>query len=80
VRPVLEQQALVVDEPVEVPAVVRAEAAPQGEVVGAVEDVDGVELEPADVLDEAGQAPGRERRPPRLPEMLAFEEERGDRS
>src|SRR5205823_4499843 len=58
VRPVLEQEPAAVDEPVEPRAVVGAEAAPHRHVMGAGEDVDGVELEPAHVLDEAAEAPG----------------------
>src|SRR5437879_2546253 len=45
VRPVLEEEPAAVHEPVEPRAVVGAEAAPHGQVVRAVEDVDGIELE-----------------------------------
>ena len=76
-RPVLEEEPAAVDEPVELRAVVRAEAAPHGQVVRAVEDVDGIELEPAHVLDEATQAPRRQRGRAGAAEMLSLQEERG---
>jgi len=53
VRPVLEEQTLAVDEAVEIRALVRPEAAPHGEVMGALEHVDRVDLQPAYVLGEA---------------------------
>src|SRR5437667_118945 len=59
-------------------AVVRAEAAPHREVVGAIEDVDGIQLEPADVFDEATEAPGGQRGRAGAAEVLPLEEERGD--
>ena len=80
VRPVLEQQPPLVDQPVQTRAVVRPEAAPQGQVVRALEDVDGVELQTAHVLDEADEPGGRERRHPRAGQVLPLEEERGDGS
>src|SRR6185503_9543241 len=75
---VLEEETASVDEPVEPRAVVRAEAAPQGEVVRAIEDVDRVELETARVLDESHEPPGRQPAGAREPEVLALQEERGD--
>src|SRR5213596_3876581 len=77
-RPVLEQEPAAVDEPVEPRAVVRAEAAPHREVVGAIEDVDGIQLEPADVFDEASEAPGGQRGRAGAAEVLPLEEERRD--
>src|SRR6266702_3259287 len=67
-----------VGEPVEPRAVVRAEAAPHREVVRSLEDVDGVQLEPAHVFDEAAEAPGGERGRTGAGEVLPLEEERGD--
>src|SRR5213595_2817337 len=55
VRPVLEEQPASVDEPVEPRALVRAEAAPYRQIVGALEHVDRVQLEPTHVLDEAAE-------------------------
>src|SRR5947209_16002736 len=50
VSPVLEQEPAPIDLPVEPGLVVRTETAPDRQVVRAVEDVDGVELDPANVL------------------------------
>jgi hypothetical protein len=47
--------------------------------VGAIEDVDGVHLEPAHVLDEAAESPGGQRGRARTGEVLPLEKERGDR-
>ena len=63
VRPVLEQRAAIVGEPIERGLVVGAEAAPDGEVVRAIDDVDRVDLETAGVRDEATRrGKGRTRR------------------
>src|SRR5437867_10105413 len=77
-RPVLEQEPAPVGESVEPRAVVRAEAAPHREVVRSLEDVDGVQLKPAHVFDEAAEAPGGERGRAGAGEVLPLEEERGD--
>src|SRR2546425_13224104 len=77
-RPVLEEEPAAVDEPIEPRAVVRAEAAPHRQVVRAVEDIDGIELEPAHVLDETAEALGRQRGRLWAGEMLPLQEERGD--
>src|SRR4030095_13432934 len=58
--------------------VVRAEPAPHRQIVGAVEHIDGVELDPADVLHEPPQARRGEGGRVRPGEVLALEEERGD--
>ena len=79
-RPVLEEEAAPVDEPVEPRALVGAEAAPEREVVRAVEDVDRVELEAARVLDELDEPPGGQPAGARARQMLPLEEERGDRA
>src|SRR6185295_2137044 len=67
-----------VDEPVEPRAVIRAEAAPHRQVVRALEHVDRVELNSADVLDEAREARRCERGGVGPRQVLALEEERGD--
>jgi len=48
------------------------------EVVGAIEHVDGVELEPAHVFHEAAEPSGGEAGRSRPVEVLALEEKRGD--
>src|SRR5262249_31057497 len=73
-----EEQPAAVDEPVEPRTVVRAEAAPHRQVVRAVDNVDRVELDSADVLDEAREARRRECGGLRPRQVLALEEERGD--
>ena len=78
VRPVLEQQAPPVDEPLERGAVVRAETAPERQEVRALQHVDGVELDAAHVLGEADEARRGEPARARPVEVLALEEERGD--
>ena len=78
--PVLEEEPPVVDEPVEPRAIVGAEATPHREIVGAVQDIDGIHLDAAHVLDEAAEAgrgqPGRAR----SGQVLALEEQRADRA
>jgi hypothetical protein len=76
VRPVLEEDATPVDEPLERAAVVDAEAAPQGEMVRALDDVDRVELDPAGRRREAFQARRGETAGARAIEQLARQEER----
>ena len=76
--PVLEEQAATVSDAVERGAVVRPEATPDRQVVSALEHVDRVHLQPANVFHEAAETPGAERRDTRASEMLALEEERGD--
>jgi len=78
VRPVLEQPPALIDLAIEPRPVVRPESAPDRQVVRALQDVDRVELNPADVLDEAAQARRRQRGRARPGEMLALQEERGD--
>ena len=75
-RPVLEEHAPAVDQPIQCGTVVRAEAAPQRQVVRAVDDVDRVELNAADGLGETGEARGGQPPRPRSIELLAFEEQR----
>src|SRR5262249_32657328 len=70
--PVREEETAAIDEPVEPAAVVGAEPAPEGQVVGAVEHVDRVELEAARVLDETDQSLRCQGACPRLPEMLTL--------
>ena len=77
VGPVLEQEPPAVDEPLHGRAVVGSEAAPQREVVGALDHVDGVDLEPPDVLHEGQQGGGGEPAGPRPREVLAGQEEGG---
>jgi hypothetical protein len=48
--------------------------------VGAVEHVDRIHLQPAHVLDEAGQARGGERAGARPDQVLPLQEQGGDRS
>src|SRR2546425_8852670 len=76
-RPVLEEEPATIDQPVEPRAVVRAEAGPHGQIVRAVEDVDGIELEPTHVLDKATETLGGQRGRLRAGEMLPLQEERG---
>ena len=87
-RPVFEQHAPAIDEPIEGRAVVGAEAAPRGQVVRALDDVDRVDLEPAGVGDErfevlsrraAGRAVGRGRCRSRNSAATAFARELGTR-
>ena len=78
VGPVLEEQPPAIDEPIEPRAVVRSKAAPDREVVGTVEHVDGVELQAAHVLDEAAQPAGAQGDRPGPGEMLALQKERPD--
>ena len=59
------------------PAVVGPEAAPQREVVGALDHVDGIDLESPDVLHEGEQGGGGEPPGPRPREVLAGQEEGG---
>ena len=80
VGPVLEEEAAPIDDPVEPRAIVGAEAAPHGEVVGALEHVDRVELETAHVLDEAGEPVCGEGQRARPREVLTLEKERGHRA
>ena len=61
-RPVLEQHAPAVDQPVEGGAIVGAEPAPERQMVGALDDVDRVELDAAVVLGEAREARAVSRR------------------
>ena len=79
-RPVLEEQPPAIDQPIEALAVVGAEPAPDGQVVGAIEDVDRVHLQAPDVFDEATQAPRRQPGRARPREVLALEEEGRDRA
>src|SRR5204862_6307730 len=73
-----EGEAAPVDGPVE-PLLVRgAEAAPEGQVVGPVQDVDRIELEPTRVVDEPDKPSRRQPAGPWPPEVLALEEERRD--
>jgi len=78
VRPVLEQDAFPVEQPVERRAVVDAEPVPQRQVVRALEHVDRVELDAAGVRREALEAPGGQAPAARAIEVLALDEERGD--
>ena len=78
VRPVLEQQPALVDEPIEPRAIVRAEAAPHGQVVRALQHVDGVHLDPAHVLDEAREPSLGQPRRARPRQVLSLEKERAN--
>jgi hypothetical protein len=78
VRPILEQDAAPVYELLQRLPVEGTEAAPERQVMRAIDDVDRVELEPADVLHEACQAPRRQPARERTIEVLARDEERGD--
>jgi hypothetical protein len=51
VGPVLKQAALLPQEAVEFSAVVVTQTAPGNEVMGALDDADGVELQTAEVAD-----------------------------
>src|SRR4030095_11959696 len=62
--------------PIEPRGVVRSKAAPDREVVGAIEDIDRVELQAAHVLDEAAQPAGAQGGRSRPGQMLALQEER----
>src|SRR5262249_10686599 len=73
-----EQRATLVDEAIEGALVVGPEPAPQREVVGAIDDVDRVELQSPGVSDELLNAGRGERMPPGAAKVLALEEERGD--
>jgi hypothetical protein len=75
VRPVLEEQPSAIDQAVEARAVVRSEPVPDRQVMGAVDDVDRIELDAADVLGEANEAGRRERDGPRAVQVLPLEEE-----
>ena len=75
-RPVLEEQAAPVDETIERLLVVGTEAAPQRQVMRAVNDVDRVELDAARVGGERQQGARGEPAGPRAGEVLAFEKER----
>ena len=59
--------------PVEQVAVVRAEAAERGQVVAALEDVDGVDLQHAEPVDEPGDLPQARLGGSRAPEALGPE-------
>src|SRR6185295_13796063 len=80
VGPVLEEEPAPIDQAVEPWPVVGAEAAPDREVVGAVEDVDRIHLDPTHVFDEARQARGTQAVGPRPGQVLALEEQGGDRA
>ena len=80
VGPVLEEEPAAVDQPVEPGPVVGAEAAPDREVVGPVEHVDRIHLQPAHVLDEARQARGGEPVGARPGQVLPLQEQGGDRA
>ena len=69
-RPVLEEEPAAVDEAIEARPLVGAEAAPHREIVRALHHVDRVHLETAHVLDEPGQAVGREAVGARTTQML----------
>ena len=74
VSPVLVRQPLPVHPAVHAGAVVRPEAAPEGQIVGAVHDVHAVELQrsrPLEVVDEG--APVERSRPPRPRETLTMQ-------
>ena len=74
VPPVLVREAVPVHPAVHVRAVVRAEPAPEGEVVGPVHDVHAVELQRARPLEMVDEGRGDERaRPPRPVEPLAVQ-------
>ncbi len=79
VGPVLHEEPAAIDETVEARAIERPEAAPDREVVRAVDHVDGVHLDAARVLREAEEAAGRERVAAGPPEVLPVEEEGADR-
>ena len=79
-RPVLEEQTAPMDEPVQAHAVVGSEAAPQREVVGPLDDIDGVDLKPARVFHEAAQPVGSERQRARAREVLSLEKEAAHRA
>ena len=76
VRPVFQEEAAVVDEPVEPPSLIRPEAAPHREVVGALHHVDRVHLDAAHVLDEARQTVRSQAMGARATEVLPVQEER----
>ena len=77
-RPVLEELPAPVEPAVEARPVVGPEATPHGEVVGAIQHVDRVHLDAADVLREADDPGCGQRAAPRTREMLARQEQRGD--
>ncbi len=77
-RPVLEEHAPVVDQPLERALGEDAEAAPEREQVGPRDDVDRVELDPAGRLGEAREVGGGKSPVARPIELLAREEEVGD--
>src|SRR5205814_2847979 len=78
VGPVFKEQAATIHEPVEPRAVVGSEAAPQRQIVRAIEHVDRVELHAAHVLDESAKPRRGEWACPRPRQVLPLEEERGD--
>src|SRR4026208_1714520 len=80
VSPVLEQETAAIHQAVEPRPVVRAEAAPYREGVGAREHADRRHLDTAHVLGEAGEPRRGEPVRARAGQMLAVEEERGHRA
>jgi hypothetical protein len=78
VRPVLEQHAAAVDEPLERHTIEGTEAAPQRQVMGAIDDVDRVELDSACVLGEASEARSGQPTRTRPIQLLTLQEERSD--
>src|SRR5262249_48392771 len=80
VREVLEQHALAIGQALEPRAVVLAEAAPQGEVGGAVHHVHGVDLHAAGTRGELGQRALGHAPAARAVQPLPLEEQRRDRA
>src|SRR5206468_3273299 len=78
VRPVLEEQPTIIDESIQPRAIVGAEPAPQREVVRALEDVDRIHRDAADVLREATETPGRQRGGARARQLMPLDEQRAD--
>ena len=79
VRPVLEERAPAVGQFVEGGPVVGAEPAPHGQVVGAIDDVDGIELQAPRIRQQCPDARGGEGAAARAAQVLALEEEGGNR-
>src|SRR5207247_5487589 len=80
VRPVLEEQPPTVDHAIQPCAIVGAEPAPQREIVRALQHVDRIHLDAADVLREATETLRRQRGRARAREVLALQEERANRA
>ena len=67
-----------IDQSIQRIAPIGTEAVPQRQVVGAIDHVDGVELEAAGILDETREVGGGETPAARAIEVLALQEQPGD--